>query len=217
MKIGVIAHPQGGDVIAVCRDGKWFDFSGAYQAFCLIETKTAIEPVRTLRPLLDTGQCTVRFFGRVLDWTTGCNLADHYRLDSPPRFKLPLRPGKIVCIGRNYAKHAAETGHDVPEEPIFFSKSPTACIGDGEPIVIRERYGRVDHEGELAVVIGRTSTTLHPEQARDAIAGYTLLNDVTARAMQKRDIEAGHPWFRSKSLDTFCPLGLVIAVPDALP
>ncbi|MCP4640447.1 MAG: fumarylacetoacetate hydrolase family protein [bacterium] len=142
---------------------------------------------------------------------------DQFVLPEDTRFLLPLQPGKILALGRNYAAHAAEGGYEVPDEPVVFCKAPTACIGDGQPIVLKEAYGRVDHEAEIAVVIARRCKEASVEEAGDYIAGYTILNDVTARGMQKADIAKGLPWFRSKSIDTFCPLGPAIVLFDGMP
>jgi len=124
------------------------------------------------------------------------------------RLLAPIRrPGKIVCLGRNYVAHAEESGMPVPEEPIVFPKASSAVIGPGDPIVHHKICTRVDHEVELAVVIGDPCRYVREEDALEKVLGYTVINDVTARDMQKRDIESRNPWFRSKSLDTFCPLG----------
>ncbi len=140
-----------------------------------------------------------------------------YQLPEPIRFALPFRPGKVVAIGRNYRAHVAEFDNKMPREPIYFCKASSACVGQDEPIVVREDFGRVDHEGELGVVIGRLAKNVPAERARDYIAGYTIVNDVTAREVQKRDMGDGQPWFRSKSIDTFCPIGPAILLRDAMP
>jgi 2-keto-4-pentenoate hydratase/2-oxohepta-3-ene-1,7-dioic acid hydratase in catechol pathway len=119
----------------------------------------------------------------------------------------PVRPSKIVCVGRNYAEHAAELGNTVPKEPLIFLKPPSAVIGPEEPIVLPPESQRVDHEGELAVVIGRRCTRMTPEEDPSRyVLGYTCLNDVTARDIQKAESQ----WTRGKGFDTFCPLGPVI-------
>ncbi len=119
----------------------------------------------------------------------------------------PVVPSKIVCLGRNFREHAAELGHDVPKEPLIFLKPPSAIIGPEEPIVLPPISQRVDYEGELAVVIGRLCSQLAPDaDVRPYIAGYTCLNDVTARDLQKADVQ----FTRAKGFDTFCPLGPVI-------
>jgi 2-keto-4-pentenoate hydratase/2-oxohepta-3-ene-1,7-dioic acid hydratase in catechol pathway len=120
------------------------------------------------------------------------------------RLLAPVNPGKIVCVGRNYAAHAAELGNEVPKEPLIFLKPPSAIVGPGEPIVVPRQSQRVEHEGELAVVIGRGCSQL--KDTDDALAhvlGYTCLNDVTARDLQKSDVQ----FTRAKGFDTFCPVG----------
>ncbi len=119
------------------------------------------------------------------------------------RFLAPADPGKIVCVGRNYAEHAKEHGAEIPEYPLLFMKPPTAVIGPGEPIVLPPQSQRVEHEAELAVVIGRKGRWIDPTKAAQHIMGYTLANDVTARDLQSRDGQ----WTRAKGFDTFCPLG----------
>jgi 2-keto-4-pentenoate hydratase/2-oxohepta-3-ene-1,7-dioic acid hydratase in catechol pathway len=116
----------------------------------------------------------------------------------------PVSPGKIVCVGRNYAEHASELGNEVPKEPLIFLKPPSAVIGPEEPIVLPPESKRVDHEGELAVVIGRPCSRMKPEEDfAPYVLGYACLNDVTARDIQKADSQ----WTRGKGFDTFCPLG----------
>ena len=132
-----------------------------------------------------------------------------------PTAPLP-RPNRIIAIGRNYADHAAEQDADVPDEPIVFQKSETSVIGPDKPIVIPEDAGRVDFEGELAVVIGRTGRNIAEKDAMSLVAGYTLINDVTARDDQKRAIARALPWFMSKSWDTFGPLGPCIVTADEI-
>jgi 2-keto-4-pentenoate hydratase/2-oxohepta-3-ene-1,7-dioic acid hydratase in catechol pathway len=115
----------------------------------------------------------------------------------------PVRPSKIICAARNYAEHAREMGGEIPDEPRIFLKAPSAVIAAGEPIRLPPGAGRVDPEGELGVVIGRRSRHLTPETAMHAVFGYTLVNDVTARVYQKKDVIFG----RAKSFDSFCPVG----------
>ncbi len=131
------------------------------------------------------------------------------RLPQEFEFGLPIqRPSKIVAIGRNYLAHVRELQHEIPTEPVFFCKSPSALIPHETGIVIPDWLdSRVDHEAELALVIGKPCRNVSEAEALDYVAGYSIVNDVTARALQKEDIAAGNPWFRSKSIDTFCPMG----------
>jgi len=115
----------------------------------------------------------------------------------------PVQPGKIICIGRNYPAHAAEHGAEVPALPLIFLKPPSAVIGPGEAIVTPPQSSRVEHEAELAVVIGLAGRWIHAEEAEKHILGYTVANDVTARDLQMSDGQ----WSRAKGFDTFCPLG----------
>lgn len=117
--------------------------------------------------------------------------------------RAPVTPGKIVCVGQNFRKHAAELGKPVPEEPLLFLKATSSIIGPGDPIRLPPESERVDHEGELGVVIG---TRMVDVPARDALAhvfGYVGTNDVTARDLQRKDVQ----FTRAKSFDSFCPVG----------
>jgi 2-keto-4-pentenoate hydratase/2-oxohepta-3-ene-1,7-dioic acid hydratase in catechol pathway len=119
----------------------------------------------------------------------------------------PCAPSKVVCVGRNYAEHAAEMGNPVPKEPLIFLKPPSSVIGPDEPIALPKISKRVDYEGELAIVIGKRCRHLSPdEDPKRYILGYTCLNDVTARDLQKADVQ----FARAKGFDTFCPLGPLI-------
>ncbi|WP_019505695.1 fumarylacetoacetate hydrolase family protein [Pleurocapsa sp. PCC 7319] len=115
----------------------------------------------------------------------------------------PCVPSKIVAVGKNYLKHAAEMGTPVPQEPLLFLKPPTTIIANGQDIYYPLQSRRVDYEGELALVIGDRCHNVSPEQAAKSIWGYTIANDVTARDLQKKDGQ----WTRAKGFDTFCPLG----------
>jgi 2-keto-4-pentenoate hydratase/2-oxohepta-3-ene-1,7-dioic acid hydratase in catechol pathway len=120
------------------------------------------------------------------------------------RFLAPVEPGKIVCVGRNYAAHAAELGNEMPKEPLIFLKPPSAIIGLDDPIVLPAYSRRVEHEGELALVMGKRCTHLGDDDDPLAfVLGYTCLNDVTARDLQKSDVQ----FTRAKGFDTFCPVG----------
>lgn len=114
-------------------------------------------------------------------------------------------PSKIVCVGRNYLEHAKELGNTVPERPLIFLKPTSALIAEGEPIVLPEQSNQVEHEGEIAVVIGRKATRVAAADAWDYVGGFAPLNDVTARDLQRSD----ELWTRAKGFDTFCPFGSI--------
>lgn len=134
--------------------------------------------------------------------------------DGPPRsveglvWLPPTTPSKIVGVGRNYRAHAAELGNAVPAEPLLFFKPPSALLAHGGTILLPAASDRVDHEGEIGVVIGRRLRDASESEALAAVLGYTCVNDVTARDLQKKDIQ----FTRAKGFDTFCPVGPCIAL-----
>jgi 2-keto-4-pentenoate hydratase/2-oxohepta-3-ene-1,7-dioic acid hydratase in catechol pathway len=139
------------------------------------------------------------------EWTAGQQV-DWRPEATPPR--APVVPGKIVAVALNYRAHAAEQGKPLPSEPLFFIKPSTAVVGPGDAIRLPAGVGRVDHEAEVGVVIGRRATAVSAAAAADCILGVTCVNDVTARALQK---QIGH-YTRAKGFDTFAPVGPAIAV-----
>jgi 2-keto-4-pentenoate hydratase/2-oxohepta-3-ene-1,7-dioic acid hydratase in catechol pathway len=114
----------------------------------------------------------------------------------------PVTPSKVVCVGRNYREHAAELGNKMPDEPLLFLKAPSAVIASGDAIQLPTASQQVEHEGELGVVIGKLARNVK-ENPLDYIFGYTCVNDVTARDLQRKDVQ----FTRGKSFDTFCPVG----------
>jgi 2-keto-4-pentenoate hydratase/2-oxohepta-3-ene-1,7-dioic acid hydratase in catechol pathway len=115
----------------------------------------------------------------------------------------PVTPSKIVCVGRNYAGHVKELGHDLPSEPLLFLKPPSALLAPEAAIISPPSSQRVEHEAEIGIVIGQRLTRATPERARAAIFGITCVNDVTARDLQRKDVQ----FTRAKGFDTFCPVG----------
>jgi acylpyruvate hydrolase len=133
---------------------------------------------------------------------------------SSVRLRAPIpRPGKITCVGMNYADHAREGGKEPPTAPIFFLKASSTVIGPNDPIVLPPNSDKVDYEAEFAVVLGKPGRRIPEENAYDYVAGYMILNDVSARDMQFGD----NQWFRGKSCDTFAPTGPWIVTRDEVP
>ncbi len=124
----------------------------------------------------------------------------------------PASPSKIVCVGLNYRDHAEELSMEVPETPVLFLKPPSAIIGHKDKIIYPASSSRVEHEAELAVVIGKRCKSISASKAEDVIAGYTCFNDVTARDLQQKDGQ----WTRAKSFDTFAAFGPYLASPEEL-
>jgi len=116
---------------------------------------------------------------------------------------IPVKPGKIVCIGRNYVEHAKELGNEVPPEPLIFLKPNTALLASGDAIRLPSVSQQVEHEAEIGVVVGRRLRHATLEEAERAVGGITSVNDVTARDLQRKDSQ----WTRAKGFDTFCPVG----------
>ncbi len=145
-------------------------------------------------------------------------------MTQPAVFATPVpRPGKILCVAKNYLKHAREFGAEAPPEPIFFAKLPDTLCAHGDPIVLPHWLdSRVDHEAELGLVLGfadpqqRGAKYVTAAAAPALVAGYTPLNDVTARKLQGTDRDQKYPWLRSKSFDTFCPFGPFVVPADAV-
>ena len=136
-------------------------------------------------------------------WSDWSETGQTTRLDEV-RLLAPVEPRKIVCIGRNYAAHAAELGNEVPKDPLIFLKPSTSVVGPGEPIVLPKYSQRVEHEGELGLVVGKRCSHLsEDEDPLGYLLGYTCVNDVTARDLQKSDVQ----FTRAKGFDTFCPVG----------
>jgi 2-keto-4-pentenoate hydratase/2-oxohepta-3-ene-1,7-dioic acid hydratase in catechol pathway len=124
-------------------------------------------------------------------------------------FTLPLeRPSKIVCVGRNYVAHVRELGNALPREPLLFLKPPSSLLPPGAPIVVPRVSHQVEHEGEIAVRVGRRLRLASEDEARDSITHVLALNDVTARDLQRSDPQ----WTRAKGFDTFCPVGKPVPV-----
>jgi 2-keto-4-pentenoate hydratase/2-oxohepta-3-ene-1,7-dioic acid hydratase in catechol pathway len=125
----------------------------------------------------------------------------------------PLAPNKVWCVGRNYAGHVRELEHELPEEPLIFIKPVTSIVGTGDLVRIPDWAGRIDYEGELAVVIGRKCRRVSESEALSYVAGYSCFNDVTARDLQNKDGQ----WTRAKGFDTFAPFGPVVLLTERMP
>ncbi len=133
--------------------------------------------------------------------------------DSEVRLGPPVyQPGKIICLGKNYAEHAKEGGFENPERPLLFCKTPNTLNGPFDPIIMPKSSGKVDWEVELAVVIGKQGKSIKKKDAFDYIAGYAVLNDVSGREAQFADTQ----WFRGKSFDTFAPVGPALVTQDEI-
>lgn len=195
-----------------------FNFTHAWEMYKDLKAKGRGPDFHFLQLMVELDFFSGETFREVLSTLRRIRPLDDLRLDDAIRFQVPIaRPQKIICIGRNFRAHAEEWGAQVPEEPVFFAKMPSALLPHEGTIVLPPGVGRVDHELELAVVIGKQGRDIPASAAWDYVAGYTIANDVTARDLQRRDMEAKRPWLRSKSFDTFCPIGPYLVPKDELP
>ncbi len=206
-----------GYCIGLSSKGGWVNYSDAEAVYTSITQNVVVEPTTTILQLLEEGRFDPAEFRIVLDFLAKHKLEAQYLIGKEALLKAPiLRPPKIVALGLNYALHAKEAKSNVPKEPIIFMKAGSSVIGPGETILLPKGLGRMDHEVELAVVIGRRASAVKKKDSLGFVAGYTILNDITARDLQSKDLEQKHPWFRSKSFDTFTPLGPWIVTADEM-
>lgn len=214
--------------IGVEWNGTRYNFSRAWEIFKQIKLDRNAPDLPFLQLMVELDLFHAETFDEVFNAIQELRPLDDLRLKADFRIQPPIsRPQKILCIGRNYHEHAKELGNKPSGgEPVFFSKSVSAMIAHEEPIRLprlsiasdlKDGRGRIDHEIELAVVIGKTASSIAPQFAGEFIAGYTILNDVTARELQKKDTAAGLPWFRAKSFDTFCPVGPYLIPTENVP
>lgn len=196
MKIATI-HKNGHTKPLISYNEIWYDLYKVHP-----ETQG-----RNLLSLISDDSARDLFQDSAFETSVPHELKKKSEIPTPQRFALPYTPRQIICLGRNYAAHAKELGNEIPSSPLLFNKLPSSCIGDQDTVEIRSEYGRVDYEGEVAVVVGKPIHNISKEEVFEAIFGYTLLNDFTARDMQDKAKDKGHPWLLAKSLDTFCPIG----------
>jgi 2-keto-4-pentenoate hydratase/2-oxohepta-3-ene-1,7-dioic acid hydratase in catechol pathway len=206
-----------GPFVGLEKDGRWINYTKASAAYYLMERDIALIPRTTIEIMIERGLFNTADFSRVFQFVKQHRLEKHVHISNNAELLAPLlRPRKIVALGLNYLQHVKEGSFSVPKEPVIFVKAGSSVIGPGETVRIPRGLGRMDHEVELALVIGKTATEVPRRRAYDYIAGYTICNDVTARGLQTTDINNRHPWFRSKSFDTFTPLGPWIVTTDEI-
>jgi 2-keto-4-pentenoate hydratase/2-oxohepta-3-ene-1,7-dioic acid hydratase in catechol pathway len=193
------------------------DFSAGLQLYDLVEKEQVCPMITDIMELIQNNLFDVEIFAEVLLFLERHSFLDRYIIPCKVKVNPPINnPSKIIALGLNYADHAEESGREAPKEPVIFCKAPSSIIGPEENVVIKPDIGRVDPEVEFAVIIGRKAKNVSKDDASHYIAGYTVLNDISARAMQSADFELRNPWFRSKSMDTFCPIGPYIVLPDEI-
>jgi len=205
MQIGRFIH-NGNPIICVNDGAGWTAYDCLLTAHGYNVPSAGISPDRRMTFLMCRGLLEDEVISEQLDWArrTGYPCPMDTTEGVP---LLPLRPGKIVCVGRNYIEHAKEQGHGLPPHPIIFAKTDNCAIGPFQPIPYHQGFGRIDHEGELAVVIGKHTSNVLRDDANRHIFGYTIINDVTAREHQNYLGKNNWPWYIAKSMDGFAPIG----------
>lgn len=208
MKAFSFSYQNNSPQIGVEIDDEVYNFSLAWELYKQFKSRGKGPRLDFLQLMVEADFFSAETIAEVMTTLEEIRSLEDLRIKKPFQFHPPIgRPQKILCIGRNYQAHAQELGNPLPEEPIFFSKSPSALLAHNETIRLPKGVGRVDFEGEFAVVMGRRASNVSEKNAFDLVAGFSILNDVTARELQKKDIKEGKPWFRAKSFDTFCPFG----------
>ena len=203
--------------IGIEVDGKKLDFTYIWQIFKDLKNSPQTPDLYFLQIMIEMENFSDSVINEVLDELRKYRKLDDLVIKGDIRFDVPItRPSKIICLGRNYAAHAEEWKSKVPEKPMFFSKLPSCLLPTQGQIRIPEGIGRVDHEIELAVVIGKRAKYVREHRAMEYVAGYTIANDVTARAMQGDCIKNGNPWTLPKGMDTFLPMGPWLIPADAI-
>ncbi|MCK6440800.1 MAG: fumarylacetoacetate hydrolase family protein, partial [Planctomycetes bacterium] len=212
--------PDGRRGVGIEYEGDKLDFSRAWATFHALESGGSVMPPGSTDEMLGRGNFTKAAISRVLDHarTLQPEALASLKLKGDWKWAAPvLKPGKIIALVQNYRKHAEEFGNTPPEKIVFFAKFPSTMLPHmGEIVFPGSLNSRVDHEVELGVVIGKTCFNVGEDRAMDHIAGYTIVNDVSARHLQKELRDAALPWMPSKNLDTFCPIGPYLVPRDAI-
>jgi len=213
MKIGRIGE-ESNPTIVLELDGKWFNIGGGLESIWGVTDEPDVE--HNLLEWIEHGMFGPEKIARVVSQLNEKGTLDRFHIPEPREFLMVYTPRQIICVGRNYADHAKELGHEVPESPILFNKLPSTCVGGGQTVSVPKSMGQVDYEGEIAIVIGKGGTDITQMEAIEHIAGYTLLNDITAREMQGKLKSNGHPWMMAKNYPGFCPFGPTIRLVDEI-
>lgn len=208
--------------LAAESNGRYVDLQRAFTQ--KLAKKGIAEPQRValedlpsnMRQFLEAGETAFHCARQALDFAAESDDPTYVYSPEQVTLKAPVPdPRKVICVGLNYADHAAESGAAIPPEPVLFSKYPTAIIGPGEPILLPQESQEVDYEVELVFIIGKRGRRIPREQAMDYVAGYTVGHDVSARDWQLR--KPGGQWMLGKTFDTFAPIGPALVTKDEVP
>jgi 2-keto-4-pentenoate hydratase/2-oxohepta-3-ene-1,7-dioic acid hydratase in catechol pathway len=211
MKIGRTGD-ESQPTIVLELDGHWFDVGRGLES--LWGSDGGLDVEHNLLEWIEHGMFGPEKIARIINQLNENKTLEQFKIPEPSEFLMIYTPRQVICVGRNYAEHAKELGNEIPKSPILFNKLPSTCVGDGHVVSFPKSLGQVDYEGEIALVIGKQGIHIPEEEANDHIAGYTLLNDITAREMQTGLKTKGHPWMMAKNYSGFCPFGPVIRLVD---
>jgi 2-keto-4-pentenoate hydratase/2-oxohepta-3-ene-1,7-dioic acid hydratase in catechol pathway len=195
------------DFLGFEDDGTMIDLTRAIAFYEITLNNCLDEPPVDIEELIFNGRLTDNYIGEIIGCVSKYGLKNEMAAEDDYTINAPLYPGKIIALGNNYHEHIKEMNQAVPEEPILFGKWPSTVIGPDESIVKPSWIGRMDYEAELAFVVGHTAKNVDAASAMEYIAGYTCLNDVSARDIQGKDLSRKLPWMQSKNFDTFSPIG----------
>ncbi len=218
MKLLSYRREDGTESVGIWRDelNGPYDLARALTIFA-VATNDYEPMVTDMLDLLDAGLVDVELLRDVEEFVDATGLIDLLSEAEDYTIVAPIsRPGAIYALGHNYPAHAKEMNVAPAAEPTVFLKTSTSVVGPEDDVVYKNFLTRVDPEPELAVVIGKAGTDIPEDEAMSYVAGYTCLNDVTARDLQAEDKKAGRPWLRSKGIDTFCPMGPFITLTDEI-
>jgi len=197
-------------------DGVMVDLTRSISFYENAKQKVIRPPLETIEDLILEGKLTLSYLGEVMTVVEEYGLRDDLVVTGQYDINPPVYPGKIIALGQNYLDHVREMNHEVPNKPVLFGKWPSCVIGHEEAIIKPDWIGRMDYEAELAIVMGADTWRVPSSDAMKFVAGYTCLNDVTARDIQAEHISQSLPWMMSKNFETFAPVGPCILVKDAV-
>ena len=204
------------DFLGFEDDGDIINLTRAISFYEITVNNCVPVPVNYVEELIWDNNFSIDFLGEVLSVLSKYGVKNDFTLKGRYVVNAPVNPGKIIALGNNYHDHIKEMNQQIPEEPVLFGKWPSTVIGHQEPIVKPSWIGRMDYEAELAVIIGSTARKVKASEAMNHVFGYTCLNDVSARDIQKKDLSQSLPWMPSKNFDTFAPMGPCILLAGAV-
>jgi 2-keto-4-pentenoate hydratase/2-oxohepta-3-ene-1,7-dioic acid hydratase in catechol pathway len=203
--------------IGIVYENRRYDFTRIWSIFKEIRSSPRTPDYYFIQLMIEMENFSRQAIAEVIEEVKQFRGLDDLVIKSEITYDVPVqRPPKILCLGRNYREHAKEMQNAVPEQPMFFAKLTSALLPHEGNIRLPQNVGRVDHEIELAVIIGKTAGRVRAEEAMEYVAGYAIANDISARAMQKEAMSKGQPWTLSKGMDTFLPIGPYLVPADAV-